>query len=103
MIHVAIQADLNKFRSEGHASYGEPGHDIVCSAVSAITQTIGMGIYLYAEADCVQEDGLFEVSIITPNDQTRAIMNTMVNGLLELQMQYPDHVQITMKGKIENE
>ncbi len=32
------------FTSAGHAGYGEAGEDVVCSAVSAITQTCVLGL-----------------------------------------------------------
>jgi uncharacterized protein YsxB (DUF464 family) len=32
------------FLSDGHAGYGEAGEDIVCSAISALTQTCLLGL-----------------------------------------------------------
>ena len=32
------------FASAGHAGYGEAGEDIVCSAISALTQTCALGL-----------------------------------------------------------
>jgi uncharacterized protein YsxB (DUF464 family) len=32
------------FTSSGHAGYGEAGEDIVCSAISALTQTCYLGL-----------------------------------------------------------
>lgn len=36
---ILIQMYDNGFIIDGHAGYAEPGKDIVCAAVSAISQT----------------------------------------------------------------
>ena len=44
MINVSLFEDSNKnvvgFEVSGHAEYADPGMDIVCSAVSALTITV---------------------------------------------------------------
>ena len=52
MIRIKMEKDrqgrLCGFIVEGHADYAEEGSDIVCAAVSALTQTALLGIIRYA-------------------------------------------------------
>ncbi len=42
MIEICISA--RSIRVNGHANYADPGKDIVCSAVSALIQTLGYSL-----------------------------------------------------------
>lgn len=41
MIQVVYHRKFNRLTVEGHAHSGEPGHDLVCAAVSALAYTLG--------------------------------------------------------------
>ena len=65
MIDVVIYQNSNSeyigFKTDGHAEYDDPGQDIVCSAVSAITITILNSVEKLSDVnftlDCDQERG----------------------------------------------
>lgn len=63
MIHVTFlrsQGRLVGFDCTGHADYAEAGQDIVCSAVSALTQTAVLGLVEVAHIPAgysISEDG----------------------------------------------
>ena len=102
-----IQVDLFKnergmivgYRVSGHAGYSEAGTDIVCSAVSALTQAplLGLERHLKLKPSYVvnQEDGILEVALNSaPTDLTQAILQTMVYGLQSIGRQCPQYVRI---------
>ncbi|HEY8418256.1 MAG TPA: ribosomal-processing cysteine protease Prp [Limnochordales bacterium] len=88
------------FRARGHAGYGEYGEDIVCAAVSAITQTAVLGLlqHLQLPVRLKQAQGYLEC-LLGDDDRGRSpaaqsVLETMVLGLNEIQRQYPDRVRV---------
>lgn len=87
------------FRSTGHAGYGDYGHDIVCAAVSAITQTTVLGLleHVGAEAAVTQAPGRLECMLAEDEqsaEAVQALLATMALGLREVERQYPKHVRV---------
>jgi hypothetical protein len=88
---------IQGFTCSGHANQGDYGNDLVCSAVSAITQTcvIGIAEVLKLDAaiavsetggiDCRLPKGLGE----TERQQAELLMRTMLAGLQSVQASYP--------------
>jgi len=88
------------FRARGHAGYGEYGEDIVCAAVSAITQTAVLGLlqHLQLPVRLKQADGYLEC-LLGDDERARSpaaqsVLETMVLGLNEIQRQYPERVRV---------
>ena len=88
---------------EGHASFGEKGKDIVCSAVSILVYTL-LNMLKDEESDKrlklkreIVRDGYFCVEI-EPFDfsknRTKGIIDTVVMGLALLNQEYPDNVKL---------
>jgi len=85
----------------GHAEYGEPGKDIVCAGVSAITYT--MANYLLSSRNVchqqVEDDGNFYMSCILGNksgdgaDKAREALEAIGQGYLLLSEEYPGYVK----------
>ncbi|MDL2235084.1 ribosomal-processing cysteine protease Prp [Christensenellaceae bacterium OttesenSCG-928-L17] len=106
MIKVCMlygQGNLVGFTAEGHANYAQDGSDIVCSAVSALTQTTLLGLKerlnlpLAAEID--EDTGIHCVlgSECTQAQRKDAalLLDTMLLGLLSIQAGYGDYLIIT--------
>lgn len=103
MIKVDVFKDkqglIVSYRVSGHAGYGAEGTDIICSAVSALTQAplLGLERHLKLKPSFVvnQEDGILEVALNSaPTDLTQAILQTMVYGLDSIARQCPQYVHI---------
>ncbi len=111
MIQVVIQRNqrgkITAFQINGHAGYGEPGEDIVCAAVSAIS--IGMvnaveavlGIRLPAE---VKEDGSLRCRLPLIADEAtcgkvQLLLEAMVAALQSVEAEYGQYVQIRTTQK----
>lgn len=87
--------------AEGHAEY-HPGNDIVCSAVSALLQTLyaGLEIYCFAETEQFQESGLFWLkgNAISHTERAKTLFDSILFGLQMLTEEYPAHVSMEKMG-----
>lgn len=90
------------FLAEGHTGYAEEGEDIVCAAVSAITQTAMMGLKHFAPDTFSQwregDAPLLEVRVSHPTKETQVILETMVIGLEDILSGVPQYVRILHTG-----
>ena len=72
------------FTVEGHAEYADPGEDILCAAVSALTQNTVNSIEAFTEDEfvCDVDDGYLDVRF--PNKlsgESKLLMNSLNLGL----------------------
>ena len=85
---------INNFIVVGHAGYN-PGEDIVCSAISAITQTAILGLAKFdIDIDLEEDDGFLSCKIKETNQVSDHILETMVIGLEKIKKSYPDNLKI---------
>lgn len=89
------------FHCSGHAEYAEPGEDILCSAVSALTQTALLGITEVAgiSAGYAVNDG--ELHCVVDRDATPEqcrdadlLLHTLEQGLHSIDKSYPGYLKI---------
>jgi uncharacterized protein YsxB (DUF464 family) len=105
MISFSIKRDhnnrINGFTCSGHAGYAEKGTDIVCAAVSALTQSAILalerliGIKLRLKVD--SKTGFLDCSwenLPQKTGQSELIIKMIALGLAEIQKQYPDHLNV---------
>ena len=93
------QGLITGYKVSGHAGFAAAGEDIVCGAVSVLTQTPILGLEQHLKCQpsyhVDEEDGILEVNLNnTPNELTQAILATMEYGLLGVAEQYPKYVRI---------
>jgi uncharacterized protein len=101
MIRVRIERDptgrIQGFEAKGHAGAGPRGNDIVCAAVSVLTDSVFLGLdrHLHRTMEWSAASGDISVRLKdVPDDLTEAILATMVLGLSEIQKKYPDRLRI---------
>ncbi len=90
------------FTCKGHAEYADPGEDIVCSAVSALTQTCVLGLTEEIGLDCgVSIDADNGIQLILERDTSSEnaekadlIIRVMLRGLREIEKSYPGTLKI---------
>ena len=62
---ICRQGSIIGFAAQGHSGYAESGSDIVCAAVSALTQTCELGLeevlHIVPEVTRDDESGLYMV------------------------------------------
>ncbi len=87
------------FSVNGHAGAAPRGQDIVCAAVSSITQTALWGLVKYLNHDVSYEKkrrGRLSVQLnAKPNAQTDAVLETMILGLLEIEKLHSEYITIS--------
>jgi len=89
-------------RFEGHSNLAFKGSDIVCSAVSAISQTSILAITKVAKVhQKIQQSNGFLESVIKINgikssnlDKLMVILDTMFIGLKEIMKNYPNALRL---------
>ena len=91
------------YRAEGHTGYAEAGADIVCAAVSALTQTTLNGLQNVLHAPVMFEiddrTALLE-AVLTPEanekqlEQAQILLETLLQGLQAIKRSYPRNVRI---------
>lgn len=102
MIRVVIERDgtgrIWGYSAQGHAGSGPRGRDIVCAAVSVLTDSAFLGLerHLQRKLKWKAEAGNLAVQLQEePDSATEAIMNTVVLGLQEIEKIHPDKVRIS--------
>ena len=87
--------------AKGHSGYAEYGEDIVCAAISALTQTAYLGIaeYVSEEVDFNMKDGGLRIMLpsgLSPERREKAelILGTIVLGLRSIEENYSDHLKL---------
>ena len=96
------------YRAKGHTGYAEAGADIVCAAVSALTQSTlnGLKNILKAPVKCVIDDrtALLEAEF-TPEvsikqlEQAQLLLETLLQGLQAIERSYPRNVRISFEER----
>lgn len=101
IIYKAREGEITGFKLTGHSGYGTHGKDIVCSAVSALTQTALLGLLKVAEADVDYkiDEGYLACSIKDAESERKrimceAILGTMYEGLKSIKESYIKHIDI---------
>lgn len=89
------------FNAVGHSGFADAGEDIVCAAISAITQTAVMGIteIVKCSAALDMEDGklsfMLEKAVKGERfQQAELILRTMLLGLRSIQQEYSDYLKL---------
>ncbi len=82
------------------------GKDIVCAAVSAVTQTALLGLLRYGEEYVTysKQDGALSIEISGAIDDLKqnsfsAILTTMVLGLRAIEKEHPDRVRLELRER----
>ena len=96
---------LTGYRASGHAGYGKHGQDILCSAISALTQAIGQGIKdvvnASAEMRCDDNSGFYEITVEDQQsaevlEKVQILLRTLENALIAIanDRQYSGSIRI---------
>ncbi|CAM2844305.1 ribosomal-processing cysteine protease Prp [Hathewaya histolytica] len=103
MITANFKRKHNKifsFKISGHAGYKDPGYDIVCSAVSAISLSIANGItdILYIEPLINTGDGLLSLDLSHVScdqiEKCQILLETMLLGIKTVENEYGKYIKV---------
>ena len=96
------------YRANGHSGYAESGADIVCAAISALTQTTLNGLKNVLKAPVmfeIDDRRAFIEAELTPEAteeqiaQAQLLLETLLQGLQAIQRGYPRNVRIIFKER----
>ena len=105
MIEILCGRDASGFirrlASVGHSGYAQAGEDIVCAAVSALTQTAAIA-FEEMEIGVTQVDeeaALLTIELpshlpLNEMHDAQVILRTIIGGLAAIAEEYPDYVSI---------
>ena len=91
------------YRAQGHTGYAEAGQDIVCAAVSALTQSTLNGLKNVLNAPVmfdIDAQGATLEAELTPEatgeqvKQAQLLLVTLLEGLQAIERSYPRNVRI---------
>ena len=94
---------LTGYRASGHTGYAEAGSDIVCAAVSALTQSTLNGLKNVLKApvmfDIDDEAATLEARLTPEADEAQVheaqlLLQTLLEGLQAIERSYPRNVRI---------
>lgn len=97
MIVVTRRSD--GFTIEGHAGYAEHGKDIVCAAVSALTQTLIQSIEDLT-TDTIQYDispGWVDITHGNLSEDAQLLIDSFFVGVQLIADEYPYHAQLSKR------
>lgn len=86
----------------GHSEYEDPGKDIVCAAVSALSIAAVNGLTTFVQLEVkyqMKDDGFleFEIPEIEDNNkllQSNAILETLYLGLKSIELEYSEYIRV---------
>ena len=102
MIKILIhktEDGLDAFSCKGHAEYADEGQDIICSAVSILTQNAVNSIEALTGIayKSKQKDGSLSFRLEgKPDEKTELLLQSMLLGLRGIEEEYPKYLKVTV-------
>lgn len=106
MVRIIIESntagEYTGFVVEGHAGFDQPGQDIVCAAVSVLTQTTALSLKRILKTE-LETFEISEGKLVCRVDQARnsqkhkeiqLLFRSMVLGLVETSKSYPEYLEL---------
>ena len=94
MINVSVQKD--EIRVLGHSGYAPPGQDIVCAAVSTLTQGLIASIEGLTgdRPDYTIAPGVFILKIGDLSEKSKLLVDSFFVGIYGVTSAHPDYVRL---------
>ncbi len=83
------------FRCEGHSGYAEAGEDIVCAAISSMTQfCICCAEQFDVPISYKVDEAYLECSVKKPDSTFSGLLTALNESVSQLQEDYPEHISL---------
>ncbi len=94
MIEVRIRPE--RIEISGHAGYAEPGKDIVCAGVTALTQTLIQSIddLTDDEIEYRISPGKVEVEYRNLSEKSKTLVDSFFVGICLIAEEFPEYVKV---------
>ncbi len=85
------------FEFYGHVGLGTKGNDVVCAAISAITQATIMGLkeVLGERIEYMIEDGMIKCTLESNGECAQKMLETLYKTVKQLSLQYPKNLSVS--------
>ena len=87
MITVEYDRTIPSMRVYGHAGYAEKGSDIVCAAVSALSQALAKYVCDNCGGSAIIDSG--ELTVICEDDRAVPCFDLIADGIKTIARSYP--------------
>lgn len=97
MIEVRIRPE--RIEISGHAGYAEPGKDIVCAGVTALTQTLIQSIENLTD-DKIEyriSPGKAEIEYRNLSEKSKTLVDSFFVGICLIAEEFPEHCESEVK------
>jgi len=93
---IAVSVRQDGITVTGHAGYAQPGHDIVCAAVSILTQNLIRSIEDLTDEKIEYSisPGKADIKYGNLSEKSRTLVDSFFIGICTIAGEYPDHVRI---------
>lgn len=93
---IEIRHDGGKVTVKGHANYAEPGQDIVCAAISTLSQVFVASVedLTAAQIKTAQTGGYMEIVIEESTERAQVLLDSFLLGCRMIADEYPDNVRV---------
>ncbi|ODN30035.1 ribosomal-processing cysteine protease Prp [Fervidobacterium thailandense] len=88
---------FTEFEIFGHANYDEKGKDIVCAAVSTVSQHTARALQKEGAHVEIINTGKLRVERIAQSEVSQRFVAELVETLLDLSEQYPKYIRVNME------
>ena len=94
MIDINVQKD--RITVIGHAEYAEPGRDIVCAAISTLSQVFVASVeeLTAAQIKTAQTGGYMEIVIEESTERAQVLLDSFLLGCRMIADEYPEYVRV---------
>ncbi len=83
------------FICKGHSGYAEQGEDIVCAAISSLTQfCISCAEELSIPVQYDKGDALLKCSVTHPDPIFTILLNTLRKNMMQLEEDFPEFIHV---------
>lgn len=91
---TTIEVKDNYIQVTGHSGYAESGHDIVCAAISVLTESLDRYLRVTEnQVESTKGDGEYKIHLKELNSAGKAIKEEFINMLDEIIKEYPEYVR----------
>lgn len=101
---IRNNGEIVSYEISGHAGYGKKGSDIICAAVSTVTQQTVIGIinYLKINIEPKIKDGFLSLDLKNVDNKGKineinTLLESMYMTLSQIEEQYPKYVKLIVK------
>ena len=93
---IVVNVNEEKITLNGHAGYAEPGKDIVCAGVTALTQTLIQSIddLTDDEIEYRISPGKVEIEYRNLSEKSKTLVDSFFVGICLIAEEFPEYVKV---------